>query len=251
MFMFKFHSAVTEGDIFPFISQASLRNILRSNYIVETPLNNVNYFSKDIFDSLDIEALYNNKMQLIKLIIPNYIEFIYHDFDLFTRYRDIIKFLRTEKINYSFDKQTKVLSLENNKISIHFDEFDEFENPSVHHLILNYDNGWFSLSLKRIIYNYFPDKRLYNMSFITDKTAPKITVYFEQSRYFPSNGKSLAAKRYLEMQKSLIKEGKVIDAIKMEVNDIKSKTSTLYTVSLKEMMDYANTLIPIDFMDYY
>ena len=62
-----------------------------------------------------------------------------------------------------------------------------------------------------------------------------------------SHGSGAQAVEYRARQKKLIDEGRVQEAIQMDVNDIRAKFGNKYDVAIKEMQNYAKKIDPKDF----
>ncbi len=56
-----------------------------------------------------------------------------------------------------------------------------------------------------------------------------------------------SASEWRAMQKDLIKQGKYMEAIKMDIDDIRSKFGSKYDVGIQEMLEYVKTLRPGEF----
>ena len=62
-----------------------------------------------------------------------------------------------------------------------------------------------------------------------------------------SYGNSKEAKAYCAKQEELLSQGKLKEAIQMDVDDIRSKFESKYDDAIKQMLDCADTLNPNDF----
>jgi hypothetical protein len=248
MYLIEYYSSINEGLIKSTTSQNDIRNILKSHYIYDEKINDDLVFSKDIFNSLNIEANYNKELKLIKLILSPNGRFIFKDINLCSDYRNLVKNLKLKEIPYFFNKSNNEIIIGKNLIAIIFYEFNSVENANVKNIVVNFCQNNLSLSFDRFIENDIPSKKIFNYKLIKKAQAPKIAVYYEQQKYFANHGKSKATKKYLEMQKNKIDEEKVIDVMKKDIEDIKSKTSSFYAIPLKNMLDYAKKLNPNDFI---
>ncbi|WP_139317797.1 hypothetical protein [Pseudomonas sp. PA1(2017)] len=63
-----------------------------------------------------------------------------------------------------------------------------------------------------------------------------------------SHGSSNEAKAYRAKQQKLLSEGKLKEAIQMDVDDIRSKFGSKYDSGIEQMLKYADTLDPRDFV---
>lgn len=62
-----------------------------------------------------------------------------------------------------------------------------------------------------------------------------------------SYGSSDAAKRYRKKQEELLRQGKLQEAVDMDIQDIRSKFGNKYDNHISEMQKYIDTLNPNDF----
>ncbi|MFT0867416.1 hypothetical protein [Pseudomonas sp. CAM1A] len=67
-------------------------------------------------------------------------------------------------------------------------------------------------------------------------------------RLTASYGSSSEAKAYRAKQEELLQEGRLKDAIQMDVDDIRSRFGSEYDAAIEQMLKYANTLDPSDFI---
>ncbi|KZL22454.1 hypothetical protein [Pseudovibrio sp. Ad37] len=56
------------------------------------------------------------------------------------------------------------------------------------------------------------------------------------------------AKAYREKQRKLLEEGKLKEAVQMDLDDIRNKFGDKYDDAIKEMLDYVDSLDPEDFI---
>ena len=78
--------------------------------------------------------------------------------------------------------------------------------------------------------------------------GPAIRMNYVHQKYFASHGYSNKAVEYRKLQKKLIEEENLMDAIEMDIADIKSKTGSIYGWALLQMREYAQSLDPKDFI---
>lgn len=63
-----------------------------------------------------------------------------------------------------------------------------------------------------------------------------------------SYGNSKKAQEYRNRQKELLAEGKLMEAIQMDIDDIRRIAGNKYDNSINEMLAYSRTLDPRDFI---
>lgn len=248
MFFFIYHSEPNLGNLYYGITQAALREILKSHFIYDASNSENSFFSKDFFTSLNIFAYYNEKLELLELNLPVCGEFLYQEFSLYSDYRSLKNHLRKNDIKYSLNKNNMSLTLENENITIIYDQFDDFANAKVRSIKLSFLSKNFSISLERVATQTFPNKYIYSKNNIHEQQVPKIGVFFQHQIHFASFGKSKATKIYLNHQIELINSGKFIDSIKIDIAEIKSKTVSKYSSDLNKMLEFAGTLPTTKFM---
>ncbi|WP_397601921.1 hypothetical protein [Silvanigrella sp.] len=105
-----------------------------------------------------------------------------------------------------------------------------------------------SISFERLSSHHIPSKVTYENSNISVDNGPAIRMNYDHEKYFSCHGKSRKILKYLEKQKQLVQNGKVMDAIQNDEDDIIGKTITTYSRAIKEMKDYARNLSPSDFI---
>ena len=79
-------------------------------------------------------------------------------------------------------------------------------------------------------------------SFLNETDGPAIIMDSEDHKKTASYGPSLAAKLYREKQKELIIQGKFDDAVKMDIDDIRSKFGSKYDDAIAQMLSYIDKL---------
>ncbi|MEA9491091.1 hypothetical protein [Xanthomonas campestris] len=62
-----------------------------------------------------------------------------------------------------------------------------------------------------------------------------------------SFGRSKSAKAYRDKQKELLDQGRLMDAVQMDVDDIRAEFGNKYDGHIQQMIDYAKTLNLDDF----
>ena len=78
-----------------------------------------------------------------------------------------------------------------------------------------------------------------SVSTIERADGPAIRMAKEDHRITASCGNSIEAREYRAMQQELISQGKVMDAIQMDIDDIASKFGSKYDEAVAEMLAYA------------
>ena len=84
---------------------------------------------------------------------------------------------------------------------------------------------------------------------ISSQDGPAIKMEPGDHRQTASYGGSPEAKAYRERQKELIDQGKVREAVQMDIDDLRSKFGNKYDSAIKEMESYVDTLNPQDFIN--
>lgn len=95
--------------------------------------------------------------------------------------------------------------------------------------------------------HHCPAKNCYKGAPISSEDGPAIKMDPSDHRKTASNGSSDEAIAYRARQEKLLGEGKLMDAIQMDVDDIRSKFGDKYDVGIKQMLEYASKLNPNDF----
>ena len=95
--------------------------------------------------------------------------------------------------------------------------------------------------------HHCPAKDCYKKSLISSEDGPAIKMDPEDHKLTASYGRSKEAERYRAKQKELLDEGKLEEAINMDVMDIRQKFGNKYDNAIEEMLEYAKKLNPNDF----
>jgi filamentous hemagglutinin len=95
--------------------------------------------------------------------------------------------------------------------------------------------------------HHCPAKTCYSDAPISSSDGPAIKMDPVDHQRTASYGSSPEAKAYRAEQQKLLQEGKLKEAIEMDVQDIRSKFGSKYDEALKQMQDYANSLDPNKF----
>lgn len=95
--------------------------------------------------------------------------------------------------------------------------------------------------------HHCPAKGCYAGAPISSEDGPAIKMDPMDHRDTASHGSSKDAQAYRAKQEELLSQGKLKEAIQMDVDDIKSKFGSKYDDAIKQMLDYADTLNPDDF----
>ncbi len=184
-------------------------------------------------------------------IVENYDHFYYKSFNLFCKYQDLKNFFKDKKINYKSDDTG--IEIEKSGIGIYIPDIDvedpdKEEGPVIVKAIgIDFNETNCSISFERLTSHHIPSKVTYENSNISSAKSPAIRMNYEEEKYLASHGKSKKTLKYLEQQKKLVQNGKFMDAIQNDEDNITDKTSTTYSRALKEMKDYARTLNRNDF----
>ncbi|WP_186648040.1 hypothetical protein [Fluviispira vulneris] len=251
MFIFKYYNNYKKGILKKELNPSEVRNIIKSNftYYESTEFSSQN----DSFNSIKLNAMYNKNNELFNFGISehNY-WFDYNGFNLFCSYEKLLEHLKIKKIEYI--KHDTGIKLENENIGLYIPDID-IENPTeddgpiiVKAIYVDFSKKDCSISFERLTSHHIPSKVTYMNSKITPNAGPAIRMNYGDERYLASHGKNLKTLKYLELQKQLVQNSKVMEAIKKDENDIKSKTSSTYSIAIKEMKEYARTLNPKDFI---
>jgi len=97
--------------------------------------------------------------------------------------------------------------------------------------------------------HHCPAKACYKNAPISSQDGPAIKMDPGDHRQTASYGGSPEAKAYRKQQKELIDQGKVHEAVQMDIDDLRSKFGNKYDSAIKEMESYLNTLNPQDFIN--
>ena len=95
--------------------------------------------------------------------------------------------------------------------------------------------------------HHCPAKACYADSLISSQDGPAIKMSRDDHKLTASAGSSDDAKAYRAKQQKLLSEGKLDEAIQMDVDDIRSKFGSKYDDNIQQMLEYAKTLNPSDF----
>lgn len=253
MLVFKYHSNKEEGSIKPFMHKKELRKLMKSSYINSSKNLKIDNCEIDYFDAIRVATAYDDSGHLFSFSIGFYgnEKLFYKDINLFSKLGFLIEKFNEKSINYSIEDYG--LQIENGHMVFYIYEMTTDDNDPAFkeqkvgsiRIVLKEINC--SLSFDRYISNHIPSKKCYENSKITAGDGPAVLVFYNHQKYFASHGKSKATKKYLEMQKQLVAEGKVSDVVEQDIADIKGKTSSLYSSGIKQMKDYFRTLNPEDF----
>ncbi len=254
MILFNYHSDEKIGMLKTGMSIAETRNVIKSGY---------NFCKKseykkdyDHFRSIGIIAYYNDAGILSEIkLCDKYSIFMYKNINLFSNYLKIKN--KLSEINAIFNSENEAVNegmeLENKKLGLYAPDLvldpkdPDNEKATVKSITVNIIKGC-SVSFERLISNHIPSKETYLGSKTSSNDGPAIRMSYEDQKYFASHGKSKIAKQYREMQKKLVQKEKLMEAICMDEDEIKSKTSSRYSIVLKELKDFARTLNPKDFI---
>jgi hypothetical protein len=92
--------------------------------------------------------------------------------------------------------------------------------------------------------HHCPAKKTYRDAPISSEDGPAIKMSPSDHRKTASYGSSQDAKDYRKKQRDLLSEGKLMDAIQMDVKDIRKKFGNKYDKGINQMLAYARTLNP-------
>ncbi|WP_371261148.1 hemagglutinin repeat-containing protein [Pseudomonas sp. Q12-87] len=95
--------------------------------------------------------------------------------------------------------------------------------------------------------HHCPARSCYTDAPISSVDGPAIKMDPNDHKFTASNGNSDAAKAYRAQQEELLKQGKLHEAIKMDVDDIRSKFGDKYDAAIEQMLKYSKSLNPEDF----
>ncbi|WP_434560935.1 hemagglutinin repeat-containing protein [Pseudomonas sp. Z4-20] len=95
--------------------------------------------------------------------------------------------------------------------------------------------------------HHCPARSCYTDAPISSVDGPAIKMDPNDHKFTASNGNSDAAKSYRAQQEELLKQGKLDEAIKMDVDDIRSKFGDKYDAAIEQMLKYSKSLNPEDF----
>ncbi|WP_223202951.1 hypothetical protein [Stenotrophomonas sp. 169] len=95
--------------------------------------------------------------------------------------------------------------------------------------------------------HHCPAKNCYKAAPVSSDDGPAIKMSPQDHRRTRSHGGSHEAQAYRAEQQALLRDGKLMDAVQMDVDDIRSKFGNKYDDNIKQMLDYAKTLDPSQF----
>lgn len=96
--------------------------------------------------------------------------------------------------------------------------------------------------------HHCPAKKCYAGAPLSSADGPAIKMKPEDHALTKSYGSSLKAQEYRQKQKALLEQGKLMEAIQMDIDDIRSISGNKYDSAIAEMIEYAKTLNPQDFI---
>jgi hypothetical protein len=254
MLILEYYEDMNKGMINKNTKKTELRSLIKTNFIERNQKVEYDYNHIDFFVCEGAHAFYDDSDKLIGFFIVNTpIYLSYKGINLYTNYKEITIELKKRKIPYEVEYDR--IYIENEKIEIQIPGIIKKENKVVIYegngevKGVNFElqklNG--SISFERLSSHHIPSKVTYENSNISADNGPAIRMNYDHEKYFSCHGKSRKALKYLEKQKQLVQNGKVMDAIQNDEDEIKAQTSTTYSRAIKEMKDYARTLNPNDF----
>ena len=95
--------------------------------------------------------------------------------------------------------------------------------------------------------HHCPAKDCYKGAPISSEQGPAIKMDPKDHRLTESYGRSPYAIQYRAKQKELLEQGKLKEAIEMDVRDIRSKFGSKYDKAIEEMLEYSGKLDPNSF----
>ncbi|WP_240030938.1 VENN motif pre-toxin domain-containing protein, partial [Neisseria lactamica] len=95
--------------------------------------------------------------------------------------------------------------------------------------------------------HHCPAKDCYKGAPISSEQGPAIKMDPKDHRLTESYGRSPYAIQYRAKQKELLEQGKLKEAIEMDVRDIRSKFGSKYDKAIEEMLEYSRKLDPNSF----
>ena len=95
--------------------------------------------------------------------------------------------------------------------------------------------------------HHCPAQKCYKGAPISSRDGPAIKMDPEDHKKTASFGRSEEAKAYRDKQQELLEEGRLMDAIQMDINDIRSQFGNKYDEGIRQMLEYASKLDPNDF----
>ncbi|MFA1261894.1 hypothetical protein ACDI97_10845 [Xanthomonas axonopodis pv. fascicularis] len=95
--------------------------------------------------------------------------------------------------------------------------------------------------------HHCPAQSCYKGAPIGSNAGPAIKMDPEDHELTASFGRSKSAQAYRDKQKDLLDQGRLMEAVQMDVDDIRAKFGSKYDSHIQQMLDYAKTLNPDDF----
>ncbi|WP_448098363.1 hemagglutinin repeat-containing protein [Luteibacter yeojuensis] len=95
--------------------------------------------------------------------------------------------------------------------------------------------------------HHCPAKSCYAGSLISSQDGPAIKMDPKDHAKTASHGNGAEAMAYREKQQQLLSEGKLEEAMQMDIDDIHAKFGNKYDANIQQMLDYAKSLNPNDF----
>lgn len=86
--------------------------------------------------------------------------------------------------------------------------------------------------------HHCPAKYCYNNVPISSEKGPAIQKDPADHRLTSSFGNTMDAKNYRQYQQELVEQGKIREAIQMDIDDIRSKFGNKYDNAINEMLSY-------------
>ena len=253
MLIYEYYEDINKGIFKKYTRRSELRKLLKSNYLERAKEEMAR--ATDFFDWVGIITAYDDNDYLQSFEVVSKVLYLgFKEFNLFTNYKEISDELKKRKTPYKIEYEG--MYFENGNIGIYLPDmnYDENKDRVLNDLsnvtAVNFElqklNG--SISFERLSSHHIPSKVTYENSNISADNGPAIRMNYDHEKYFSCHGKSRKTLKYLEKQKQLVQNGKVMDAIQNDEDEIKAQTSTTYSRAIKEMKDYARTLNPNDFI---
>jgi filamentous hemagglutinin len=95
--------------------------------------------------------------------------------------------------------------------------------------------------------HHCPAQSCYKGAPISSADGPAIKMDPADHKNTASYGRDADARAYRERQQDLLSQGKLYEAIQMDIDDIRSKFGSKYDESIRQMLEYAKGLNPDDF----
>ncbi len=257
MLILEYYEDMNKGMINKNTKKTELRSLIKTNFIArdQEEFHGVHIDQVDFFKCIGVHVYYDKNDYLKEFFIVNTpIYLSYKGINLYSNYNEVTKGLKKRKIPYEVEYDR--IYIENEMIEIQIPGIIKNEDKVVIYegngevkgvnFELHKLNG--SISFERLSSHHIPSKVTYENSNISVDNGPAIRMNYDHEKYFSCHGKSRKTLKYLEKQKQLVQNGKVMEAIQNDEDDIIGKTSTTYSRAIKEMKDYARTLNPNDFI---